>query len=229
MIKEKIYLSNRRELAMDFYYPYMANEHECVSCLSCVNSCPVGAISVENEWMVNKHKCKNHQMYIKDVCIRCLEHCKKGVIDLELDRNKNGESTELDFYKSLVPQIEVIITIARTINLEKTARYGKLSQEFFENAAICLIHPKDLTRLGIKEGNLRVTTKSGSVVVRGISNEHETSEGIIVIANGPWANRLITEQDFQKNQLWFKATIETTNDEVSKLEDILKDISGAKS
>jgi formylmethanofuran dehydrogenase subunit D len=132
----------------------------------------------------------------------------------------------MDFYKGLVPHIEIIVTIARTINLEKTARYGKLSSEYFENSALCLIHPNDLKRLGVKEGNVKIKTKTGSVVVKAIINEFETSEGIIVIANGPWANRLIDIEDFQKNQLWFKAVIETTEEEISTLDTILKDISG---
>ncbi|MHA1130271.1 MAG: molybdopterin dinucleotide binding domain-containing protein [Candidatus Helarchaeota archaeon] len=129
----------------------------------------------------------------------------------------------MDFFKGLVPHIELIITISRTIDLEKTARYGKLSPEYFENSAVCIIHPEDMKRLGLKEGNLKITTKSGSVVVRGVSNEFETSEGIIVIPNGPWANKLIDKDSFQKGQLWFKATIETTSEAISTLEDILKE------
>lgn len=132
----------------------------------------------------------------------------------------------MEFYKSLVPQIDVIVTIGRTINLEKTARYGKLSSEYFENSAICLIHPNDLKKLGVKEGNLKITTESGSVIVRAVSSEHETSEGIIVIANGPWANKLLSEENFQRNQLWFKAIAETTKEKVSTLEMILKELAG---
>ncbi|NVM28920.1 MAG: hypothetical protein HWN65_08750 [Candidatus Helarchaeota archaeon] len=132
----------------------------------------------------------------------------------------------MEFYKSLVPQIDVIVTIGRTINLEKTARYGKLSSEYFENSAICLIHPNDLKKLGMKEGNLKITTEIGSVIVRAVSSENETSEGIIVIANGPWANRLLGEENFQRNQLWFKAIAETTKEKVSTLEMILKELAG---
>ncbi|HUY01545.1 MAG TPA: molybdopterin dinucleotide binding domain-containing protein [Candidatus Deferrimicrobium sp.] len=128
----------------------------------------------------------------------------------------------MDFYKSLVPQIEVIVVIGRTINLEKTARYGKLSQEFFENSAICLIHPSDSKRLGMKEGNVKITTKSGSIVVKTVKNEFETSEGIIVIPNGPWANRIIDESKFQQGQISFKAYIETTKEEVLTVDKLLQ-------
>ena len=130
----------------------------------------------------------------------------------------------MEFYKGLVPHIDVIVTIARTINLEKTARYGKQSPEYFENSAICLIHPKDMKRLGKGKGNLKITTKAGSVVVKGETNEFETSEGTIVIANGPWANRLIDEEQFYKNRMWVKAIIELTDEEVSTLDAILKEI-----
>ncbi len=134
----------------------------------------------------------------------------------------------MEFYKSLVPQLEMVVTIARTINLEKTARYGKLSPEYFENSAICLIHPADLKKLGMKEGNLKIRTKSGSVVVRAESNEFEASEGIVVMPNGPWASRLLEWEKFQKNQLWFKANIETTKEEVLTLDELIKEISGEK-
>ena len=127
----------------------------------------------------------------------------------------------MDFYKSLVPSIEFIITIGRTINLEKTARYGKFSSEFLENAAICLMHPKDLKRLGMTEGNVKITTKAGSVVVKVINNEYETSEGLIVIPNSPWVNQLVSEEDFQQNKIWFNATVETTKEEIKPLKEIL--------
>jgi formylmethanofuran dehydrogenase subunit D len=132
----------------------------------------------------------------------------------------------MDFYKTLVPSIDVLVDIGRTINLEKMSMYGKLSQEYLENLAVCLIHPNDLKRLGMKEGNLKITTKSGSVVLKAVKNEYETSEGIIVIPNGPLANRIIPEESFQANNLWFKASIKTTKEPVSKLEVILKEIEG---
>jgi len=134
---------------------------------------------------------------------------------------------KMDFYKSLVPQREVLVNIGRTINLEKTTRYGKFSNEYLENAAVVLIHPSDLKMLGMKEGSVKVTTKTGSVVLKAIKNEFETSEGIIVIPNGPWANRLINEDIYQRNQLWFKATITTTKEEVPTLEAILKELEEA--
>lgn len=83
-----------------------------------------------------------------------------------------------------------------------------------------------MKRLGLKEGNLKITTASGSVIVKAVSNEFETSEGIIVIANGPWANKLIDEKDFQENKIWFKANIETTKEEVTKIDTFIKEIVG---
>ena len=133
----------------------------------------------------------------------------------------------MDFYQSLIPSIDVLVNIGRTINLEKMSMYGKLSQEYLENAAVCLIHPNDLNRLGIKEGNVTVTTKSGSVVLKAVKNEFETSEGIIVIPSGLFANRIIPEESFQQNHLWFKASIKTTKESISKLEVILKELEEA--
>ena len=131
----------------------------------------------------------------------------------------------MEFYKTLVPQIEVLATFGRTINLEKTARYGKLSQEYLENAAICLIHPNDLKKLGIKEGNVKITTKTGSVVVKAVTSEFETSEGIIVLPNSPWVNKIFAEKDFQQNQQWFRAIIEITKEEIVPIDKIIEELS----
>jgi formylmethanofuran dehydrogenase subunit D len=130
----------------------------------------------------------------------------------------------MDFYKSLVPQVELIATIERTIDLEKTARFGKLSQEYFENSAICLMHPKDLKELGMKKGNIKLSTEEGSVVLKTIGNEYETSKGVVVIPSGPWANKLIDEATFEKKQLWFKVSVETTEEKIPTLDEILTEI-----
>ncbi|MHA1266552.1 MAG: molybdopterin dinucleotide binding domain-containing protein [Candidatus Helarchaeota archaeon] len=132
----------------------------------------------------------------------------------------------MDFFKTLVPQMEFMVVIGRTINQEKTARYGKLSNEYFENSAICLMHPNDVKKLGMKEGKVKITTKVGSVVVRAESDEFETSEGVIVIPFGPWANKLIDESEFKEDHLWFKASVETTNEEIMSIEAILKELRG---
>lgn len=124
--------------------------------------------------------------------------------------------------------MEMIVTIGRTINLEKTARYGKFSAEYFENATICLIHPNDMKKLGIKEGNVKLISKAGSVVLRAMRNEFETSEGVIVIPNSPWANRIIDQNAFTENQIWFTVTIETTKEEILTMEQILAEIKGAE-
>lgn len=133
----------------------------------------------------------------------------------------------MDFYKTLIPSIDILVDIGRTIDLEKMSMYGKLSEEYFENSAVCLIHPDDLKRLGIKEGNLKITTKSGSVVLKAVKNEFETSEGIIVIPNGPLVNRIIPDESFQQNHLWFKASVKTTKEPISSLEIIFKELEEA--
>jgi len=91
-----------------------------------------------------------------------------------------------------------------------------------------LLHPNDLKRLGlgIKEGNIKIISKSGSVVVKALNNEFETSEGVIVIPNGPWASKLVGEKGFEQNQNWFKASVESTDEAIPTLEQILQELTG---
>lgn len=67
---------------MEFYYPFITNKKDCRGCRDCVNSCPVHALTYDDDLQVDKEKCKNYQIKIKDVCMNCLQYCRKKVIQL---------------------------------------------------------------------------------------------------------------------------------------------------
>ncbi|MFX1293513.1 MAG: 4Fe-4S binding protein [Promethearchaeota archaeon] len=69
---------------MEFYYPIIINKKECRGCEDCVRICPEQAISYNNDnWGVNKEKCKNYQKKIQDLCMNCVEYCRKNIIRLQ--------------------------------------------------------------------------------------------------------------------------------------------------
>ncbi len=71
---------------MEFYYPTLSNKKECRQCRDCCKACPVQALSYDNEWSVDKEKCKKHQMKIQDICMNCVEYCRKNVIQLHEEK-----------------------------------------------------------------------------------------------------------------------------------------------
>jgi len=68
---------------MKYFYPYITNENECLKCLDCATGCPVQAIQYEVEWHLDKEKCGKYQKKIQDMCIGCMETCRKKIIQLK--------------------------------------------------------------------------------------------------------------------------------------------------
>lgn len=68
---------------MKYYYPYITNPNDCLKCLECTISCPVQAIEYEEEWVLNEEKCSGYQDRLRDVCMNCMETCRKKIIQLK--------------------------------------------------------------------------------------------------------------------------------------------------
>ncbi|HUY01546.1 MAG TPA: 4Fe-4S double cluster binding domain-containing protein [Candidatus Deferrimicrobium sp.] len=68
---------------MEYYYPYLTSKKDCRGCHECVDGCPVQAIIYDDEWEIDREKCKNYQKKIKDLCMRCTEYCRKKLIQLK--------------------------------------------------------------------------------------------------------------------------------------------------
>ena len=68
---------------MEFYYPTITNKKDCRGCQDCVNSCPVHALEYNEDLHVDKKKCRKYQEKIQDICMNCVQYCRKKVIQLE--------------------------------------------------------------------------------------------------------------------------------------------------
>jgi len=69
---------------------------------------------------------------------------------------------------------------------------GKLSKSYAESVAICEMDPDDMKTLGVAAGQLvRVSTQSGSVVVRAAASTSAPHRGIAFIPLGPWASAIM--------------------------------------
>lgn len=91
-----------------------------------------------------------------------------------------------------MPKLKVSLLTGRTIGQGQGKEYGKLSDEYWKSVAICEMDPDDIKRLKVKGGqNVKVTSDSGSVVVKAVKSARAPHPGSAFIPLGPWANLLV--------------------------------------
>jgi formylmethanofuran dehydrogenase subunit D len=72
---------------------------------------------------------------------------------------------------------------------------GKLSDEYLNSVAICEMDPEDMSQMTIMENsNVRVTTLSGSVVVKAVKSLRAPHPRIIFMPCGPWASLVMSSE-----------------------------------
>jgi len=88
-----------------------------------------------------------------------------------------------------MPKLKVSLQTGRTIDQGKGKEYGKLSKEYWESVTICFLDPEDMKFLEVKENeNIKVTTESGSVVMKAVKSARAPHPKIAFIPYGPWAS-----------------------------------------
>lgn len=89
-------------------------------------------------------------------------------------------------------KLRVSLLTGRTLEQGRGKEYGKLSEEYWRDVAICEMDPEDMRLLKVKGGDIiRVTTDFGSVVVRAEESSRAPHPKVIFIPYGPWANLLV--------------------------------------
>ena len=121
--------------------------------------------------------------------------------------------------------MEFVLITGRTVDQGYGKEFGKFSQEYLMNVAVCEMHPEDMRKLNIRDGkNVRVTTEVGSVVVKARESRRIRKPGIIFIPYGPWANAIMkpeTEGTGMPHFKGIKARVELTDEEVLDLKSLL--------
>ena len=88
-----------------------------------------------------------------------------------------------------------MLLTGRTIYQGVGKELGKLSDEYFNSVAICEMEPEDMSRMMITDNsNVRVTTPSGSVVVKVMKSMRAPHTRILFIPYGPWANLVMSSK-----------------------------------
>jgi formylmethanofuran dehydrogenase subunit D len=121
----------------------------------------------------------------------------------------------MSFFKMITTEIDVLLTTIRTIEQGKSADSNKEGKEYFDKAAIVLLHKEDMKKLSVENNDpVKICTKYGKVVVK-VKESEETKEGIALVPVGLWAN-IVTGDSVQSDGIpLFKnipATIESTDE-----------------
>ena len=94
-----------------------------------------------------------------------------------------------------MPKLKVTLLTGRTIDQGTTREQGKFSEEYQRSVTICEIDPDDMQHLGVTENdNVRVSTDSGSVVVRAVKSVRAPHPAVIFIPYGPWASLIMNPE-----------------------------------
>ena len=133
-----------------------------------------------------------------------------------------------------MPSLNVTLLTGRTLRQGQGKEYGKLSERYWKSVSICEVDPSDLVKLGIKAGKpVKITTSSGSVVVRAVKSMRGPHPGRIFVPYGPWASVIVDSKTDGTGMPSFKgvqAVIEpaTQESEVLTLQQLLQHHYGEK-
>jgi len=124
-------------------------------------------------------------------------------------------------------KLKVTLLTGRTIEQGVGKERGKSSVDYFEACSICYMDSDDMRKLGIKNNtNIKVTTTSGSVVLKAVKYLRAATPGLIYIPYGPWANAICSEVTTSIGMPSFKGTpavVEAAlNEPVLQMEELLK-------
>jgi formylmethanofuran dehydrogenase subunit D len=93
--------------------------------------------------------------------------------------------------------LKVTLLSGRSLAQGRSKGIGKFSEEYLRNVAVCELNPEDMKSLEISPGqNVKVTTKTGSVVVRSVVASQKSQPGIVFMPYGLWVNVLIPPETY---------------------------------
>ncbi len=93
------------------------------------------------------------------------------------------------------PSLRVTVVTGRTIEQGMGKEQSKLSDDYFESAAVCYMDPSDLKKLGIQEKtNVQISTQQGAIIVKCLRSIRTPHPQVVFIPYGPWANAIVSSE-----------------------------------
>ncbi len=91
--------------------------------------------------------------------------------------------------------LRVTLLSGRSLSQARAKVSGKLSDKYARSVAICELDPDDMKSLGISpDQKIKVSTSTGSVVVRAVASSQAPHRGVAFIPYGPWANMVLSSE-----------------------------------
>ena len=89
-------------------------------------------------------------------------------------------------------KLKMTLLTGRSIDQGVGKELGKLTKEYENSVAVCELDPEDIKALDLQQKeNVRVTTNSGSVVLRTAESKRSPHQGVAYVPYGPWVNVII--------------------------------------
>jgi formylmethanofuran dehydrogenase subunit B len=124
---------------------------------------------------------------------------------------------------SEIPSFTLIT--GRTLDQGRMIEKGKFEKEYMEKVALCEMNPEDLKKLNITNSeNIKVKTIHDEIVVKVVESP-SSSQGIIFIPMGPWANAIVDPNTHGSGMPTLKGItveVEPTSEEVLPLTEFLQ-------
>jgi formylmethanofuran dehydrogenase subunit D len=87
--------------------------------------------------------------------------------------------------------LKAILITGRSLR-QGGAKERKFTIEYREAVTTCEVDAEDFEALGVMPGqNIKLTTRSGSIVLRAVASSQAPHRGIVFVPYGPWANALV--------------------------------------
>lgn len=131
----------------------------------------------------------------------------------------------------MTKKITLNLITCRSIQQGVGMEAGKTSKKYFDACSIIEMHEEDFKKLGVWQNtNVRVTSATGSVVVKAVTTRQDLVPGLAHIPMGPWANRIVSAYTYSTGEPCFKGfpiEVEAAmNEPILSAVDIVKDACG---
>jgi formylmethanofuran dehydrogenase subunit D len=131
----------------------------------------------------------------------------------------------------MTKKITLNLITCRSIQQGVGMEAGKTSKKYFDACSIIEMHEEDFKKLGAwKNTNVRVTSQTGSVVVKAVTTRQDLVPGLAHIPMGPWANRIVSAYTYSTGEPCFKGfpvDVEIAmNEPILSAVDVVKDACG---
>ncbi|MBW6517996.1 MAG: formylmethanofuran dehydrogenase [ANME-2 cluster archaeon] len=93
------------------------------------------------------------------------------------------------------PEYDITVVTYRDVFQSTACEEDITGKECERLSAVIVLDAGEMKRMGIQDGgNVRLTSKWGSIVVKAVFSPKEEQKGIGFMVNSPWSNALVSDE-----------------------------------